>query len=257
VKAVILAGGQGSRLSEETIARPKPMVDIGGRPILWHIMKGYAVHGVQEFIICLGYKGYMIKEYFAQYALHHSDVTFDLGRHETEIHSVRAEPWIVTLVDTGLETNTGGRLKRVMRYLREESEFCLTYGDGVSDLDITRQLDFHRKHGRLATVTGVRPIGRFGSLEVDGDRVTAFAEKPDADDAWINGGFFILSPRIEDLLESDNTIWEGDPLQELALKDELRVFKHRGFWHPMDTMRDRHVLESLWNSGRAPWRTWA
>jgi glucose-1-phosphate cytidylyltransferase len=220
-------------------------------------MKGYAAHGIEQFIICLGYKGYMIKEYFAQYALHQSDVTLDLSRNETRIHSKRAEPWLVTLIDTGLESNTGGRIKRVMPYLRDEPEFCLTYGDGVSDLDITQQIAFHRSHKKLATVTGVVPSGRFGSLEVDEDKVTSFAEKSESEDAWINGGFFILSPRVEEFIEHDQTIWERDPLERLAREDELRVFKHRGFWHPMDTMRDRNILEELWNRGDPPWRTWA
>ena len=256
MKAVILAGGYGTRLSEETVLRPKPMVEIGGRPILWHIMKGYAAHGIQDFIICLGYKGYLIKEYFSQYALHLSDVTFDLGRGETKIHIKRAEPWRVSLVDTGVESNTGGRLKRVMEYLRDDSEFCFTYGDGVTDLDITRLIAFHRSHKKLATVTGVLPVSHYGSLEIEEDRVTGFVEKPEIADGWINGGFFILHPKVEEFIGGDDTIWEREPLEKLAREDELRVFRHRGFWQPMDTVRDRNLLESLWNGGNPPWRTW-
>lgn len=256
MKAVILAGGLGSRLGDETVARPKPMVEIGGKPILWHIMKGYAAHGVREFIVCLGYKGYVIKEYFSQYFLHMSDVTFDLARNEMQVHQRRAEDWKVTLVDTGVDTNTGGRLKRVAPLVAEDKSFCLTYGDGVSDIDITRLVEFHNRHGKLATVTGVLPPARFGSLRIEGDVVTAFAEKPELDDAWINGGFFVLSPKVADLIDGDLTVWEEEPLQILAQQGQLKAFLHRGFWQPMDTARDRNHLEALWKGGNPPWQTW-
>jgi glucose-1-phosphate cytidylyltransferase len=256
VKAVILAGGLGSRLSEETTLRPKPMVEIGGKPILWHIMKIYAAHGVEEFVVCLGYKGYVIKEWFANYALHTSDVTFDMRSGEMEVHKSTTEPWRVTLVETGAQTMTGGRLKRVLPYVGGEP-FCLTYGDGVADVDITSLVAHHRKHGRLATVTAVQPPGRFGSLEVDGDAVRRFAEKPRGDGAWINGGFFVCEPGVGASIAGDDTKWEEEPLRDIAERGELTVYEHRGFWQAMDTMRDRNELQSQWESGRAPWCTWA
>jgi glucose-1-phosphate cytidylyltransferase len=256
VKAVILAGGLGSRLSEETVTRPKPMVEIGGKPILWHIMKIYAAHGVEEFIICLGYRGYMVKEYFANYFLHTCDITLDLAGGGMEIHRSAAEPWRVTLVDTGEQTMTGGRLRRVLPYLEGEDAFCLTYGDGVADIDIGALLDFHRAEGRLATVTAVQPPGRFGAMRIEGSSVAAFEEKPRGDGAWMNGGFFVLSPEVASYLESDATVWEQAPLRGLARDGQLSSFRHDGFWHPMDTLRDRNELEQLWASGRAPWRSW-
>jgi glucose-1-phosphate cytidylyltransferase len=256
MKAVILAGGYGSRLSEETSLRPKPMVEIGGHPILWHIMKIYTAHGITDFIICLGYKGYVIKEFFAQYALHTSDVTFDMRTQQMHVHEQRSEPWRVTLVDTGLDTQTGGRLKRIIQYVKDEPEFCLTYGDAVAAVDIAALIDFHRRHGRLATVLGVRPPGRFGSLHVEGDTVTSFLEKPDADGGWINGGFFVLDPKVTEFIESDAAVWEREPLERLAAQRELKVFHHNGFWQPMDTLRDRTVLDGLWVGGNAPWRAW-
>jgi glucose-1-phosphate cytidylyltransferase len=256
LKAVILAGGMGTRISEETSSRPKPMVEIGGRPILWHIMKIYSAHGVREFVVCLGYKGYLIKEYFANYFLHMSDVTFDMTSNRMEVHQNSAEPWRVTLVDTGEGTQTGGRLRRVRDHLRGESEFCFTYGDGVADIDIGASLAFHRAHGRLATVTGVQPPGRFGALDLDGDKVNSFVEKPQGDGAWINGGFFVLSPQTIDLIEDDAGIWERDAMGQLSAAGELRVYKHTGFWQPMDTLRDRNHLEELWQSGKAPWKQW-
>jgi glucose-1-phosphate cytidylyltransferase len=257
VKAVILAGGVGSRLAEETASRPKPMVEIGGKPMLWHIMKIYAAHGIDEFVVCLGYRGYMIKEYFANYFLHTCDVTFDFtsGHGAMEVHRSEAEPWKVTLVDTGEDTNTGGRLKRVLPYLNGE-DFCFTYGDGVSDLDIGATIEFHRAHGRAATVTAVQPGGRFGALRIDGDQVRGFAEKPRGDGGWINGGFFVLSPRAVDLVAGDATVWEAEPLRELADRGELRSYRHDGFWYAMDTVRDRNHLEDLWAGGDAPWKVW-
>jgi glucose-1-phosphate cytidylyltransferase len=255
MKAVILAGGTGTRLSEETDLKPKPMIEIGGKPILWHIMKIYSGHGINEFVVCLGYKGYMIKEYFANYYLHMCDVTFDITQNKTEVHQSSAEPWKVTLIDTGDTTQTGGRIKRALAYLDDE-DFCLTYGDGVSDADITASLDFHSSHGRLATMTAVQPPGRFGALEVDGDVVRGFHEKPEGDGGWINGGFFVLSPKIGDYIEGDESIWEREPLEGLARDGQLASFRHEGFWHPMDTLRDKRYLESLWESGRAPWKTW-
>jgi glucose-1-phosphate cytidylyltransferase len=252
MKAVILAGGLGSRISEETEVRPKPMIEIGAKPILWHIMKIYAAHGISDFVVCLGYKGYVIKEFFANYYLHSCDVTFDLARNSVEIHQSAAEPWRVTLVDTGDETMTGGRLRRVMGYVAGE-EFCLTYGDGVADIDISRLVRFHRDQGTLATVTAVQPPGRFGALEVDGRRVTGFAEKPHGDGGWINGGFFVLSPEVERYLGDDTTVWEREPLEGLARDGELSVFQHEGFWQPMDTQRDMRQLQALWDSGEAPW----
>ena len=256
MKAVILAGGYGSRLSEETTVRPKPMVEIGGQPILWHIMKMYTVAGITEFIVCLGYKGYVIKEFFAQYALHTSDVTFDMRNKTMHVHEQRSEPWCVTLVDTGLETLTGGRLKRVIPYVGGEEAFCLTYGDAVADVNIAELVAFHKSHGRQATVVGVRPPGRFGNLQIEDDVVTNFVEKPDGDGGWINGGFFVLSPQVGDLIDGDHVTWERYPLEELARRGELRAFLHEGFWQPMDTLRDRNVLEGLWAGGKPPWRTW-
>ena len=256
MKAVILAGGLGTRISEETHLRPKPMIEVGGRPILWHILKMYSAHGVQEFIICCGYKGYLIKEYFANYFLHMSDVTFDMQHNQMEVHQRKAEPWRVTLVDTGEDTMTGGRLKRVARYLEGDEAFCFTYGDGVSDLDISASIDFHQQHGRLATVTAVQPPGRYGALKLDETRVTGFAEKPRGDGGLINGGFFVLSPRCIDLIDSDATSWEVEPLAQLAAMDQLRAFRHDGFWQPMDTLREKTLLEELWTSGRAPWKVW-
>jgi glucose-1-phosphate cytidylyltransferase len=256
MKAVILAGGLGTRLAEETVVRPKPMIEVGGKPILWHIMKIYAAHGVNDFIVCLGYKGYMIKEYFANYFLHSSDVTFDLAKNTTEIHQNNAEPWRVTLVDTGENTQTGGRIKRVARHLGTE-DFCMTYGDGVADVDITALIAAHRASGRQATVTAVQPPGRFGSLEMDGAQVRGFREKPPGDGGWINGGFFVLSPRVLDHITDDGTYWEREPMERLAGDNQLGSFKHDGFWRPMDTLRDKTVLEELWAAGKAPWKVWA
>lgn len=256
VKAVILAGGVGSRLMEETSVRPKPMVELGGKPMLWHIMKLYSYHGINEFIICLGYRGYVIKEYFANYLMHGSDVTIDLETKSVEVHEHRAEPWRVTLVDTGAETQTGGRLLRIRKYLRADDAFCMTYGDGVGNVDIEGSIRFHREHGRLATVTATQPPGRFGVLETDGSRVVRMTEKPLGDGAWINGGFFVLSPGVFDRIEGDSTPWEAGPMTRLAEEDQLRAWRHTQFWHPMDTLRDRLYLEDLWNTGRAPWRVW-
>jgi glucose-1-phosphate cytidylyltransferase len=257
MKAVILAGGLGSRLSEETIARPKPMVEIGGKPMLWHIMKIYAAHGIDEFIVCLGYRGYMIKEFFANYYLHTCDITFDLAGGDMEVHRSSTEPWKVTLIDTGQHTMTGGRLRRVLPYLEDEEAFCLTYGDGVADIDIGALVDFHQAHGRLATVTAVQPPGRFGAMRLDGAAVEAFEEKPRGDGAWMNGGFFVLGPQVGRYLAGDETVWEQEPLQRLAADGELSCYRHDGFWHPMDTLRDRNVLEQLWADGSAPWATWS
>ena len=256
MKAVILAGGLGTRISEETHLRPKPMIEIGGRPILWHILKLYSSHGINDFVICCGYRGYVIKEYFANYFLHMSDVTFDLENNRMEVHERKAEPWRVTLVDTGEETMTGGRLKRVAVHLANEESFCFTYGDGLADVDIGALVDFHRANGKMATVTGVRPPGRYGAIEREGARVTAFAEKPRGDGGLINGGFFVLSPACLEMIEGDDTSWESDPLVELAARDEMMVYEHTGFWQPMDTLRDKNHLESLWNNGRAPWKVW-
>jgi glucose-1-phosphate cytidylyltransferase len=256
MKAVILAGGLGSRLSEETESRPKPMIEIGSKPILWHIMKIYAEHGITDFVVCLGYKGYVIKEFFANYYLHSCDVTFDLARNAVEVHQSKAEPWRVTLVDTGQATMTGGRLGRVLDYVEGE-DFCFTYGDGVADVDVGALVAFHREQGRLATVTAVQPPGRFGALEIDGERVTGFAEKPPGDSGWINGGFFVLSPGVERYLGGDDTIWEREPLEGLARDGQLAVYEHGGFWQPMDTQRELRQLQAMWESGRAPWRTWA
>ncbi len=256
MKAVILAGGLGSRLAEETQSRPKPMVEIGGKPILWHILKVYAHFGVTDFVVCLGYRGYMIKEYFANYHLHMGDVTIDLARGAMEVHQSSAEPWRVTLVDTGDATETGGRIKRVMPYVRDEEAFFLTYGDGLADLDITATLAFHRAHGRAATVTAVQPPGRFGGMALEGNRVRDFIEKPQGDGGWINGGFFVCSPEIGDYIPGDETIWEHGPLEQLAKEGELASFEHRGFFQPMDTVRDQSLLNELWTSGRAPWALW-
>ena len=255
MKAVILAGGLGTRIAEETQVRPKPMVESGGRPILWHIMKIYSAYGIVDFIICLGYKGYLIKEYFANYYLHMADVTFDLSSYDMEVHQHSAEPWRVTLVDTGEKTQTGGRLKRVREYLDDE-DFCFTYGDGVSDLNVGGLVDFHRAQGTLATVTAVQPPGRFGSLDLQGSRIVRFEEKPPGDSAWISGGFFVLSPRVLEYIAGDDTVWERKPMQRLAEEGQMSAFHHRGFWHPMDTLRDRNNLEALWESGRAPWKVW-
>ena len=256
MKVVILAGGLGTRISEETHLKPKPMIEIGGKPMLWHIMKSYSAFGINEFIICCGFKGYVIKEYFANYFLHMSDVTFDMSDNRMVVHHQKAEPWKVTLVDTGEDTLTGGRLKRVESYIKDEEEFCFTYGDGVSDLDIGASILFHRKHGKLATVTAVQPPGRYGALERSGDQVTGFIEKPRGDGGLINGGFFILSPKCISLIEGDFSSWEGDPLNQLAKKNELMAFEHHGFWQPMDTLRDKTLLEDLWTSGQAPWKVW-
>ena len=255
MKAVILAGGFGSRLSEETAVRPKPMVEVGGRPILWHVMKIYSAHGINEFIICLGYKGYMIKEYFANYFLHMSDVTFDMTNNEMEVHEHSAEPWRVTLVDTGEETMTGGRLKRVAEYLDDE-DFCFTYGDGLSNVNIGQKIEFHRSQGTIATLTAVQPPGRFGSLDLAENKIVGFQEKPQGDGGWINGGFFVLSSKALDYIAGDETVWERDPMERLAAEDNLSAFLHRGFWQPMDTLRDKILLEELWASGQAPWKVW-
>jgi glucose-1-phosphate cytidylyltransferase len=256
MKAVILAGGFGTRLSEETGTRPKPMVEIGGKPILWHIMKIYSHYGFNDFIICLGYKGYMIKEYFANYFLHMSDVTMHLAEQRMDVHRQSAEPWHVTLIDTGTATQTGGRLKRILPYVADEPFFAMTYGDGVADIDLAAEIAFHKAHGARGTVTAVRPAKRFGALSVDGDRVATFEEKPEADGGWINGGFFLLSPSVGDLIEGDQTIWEREPMEALTRRNELRAFVHRGFWHPMDTLRDRNFLEDEWERGTARWRVW-
>jgi len=255
MKAVILAGGLGSRLSEETTVRPKPMVEIGGKPILWHIMKIYAAHGVEEFVVCLGYKGYVIKEFFANYHLHTSDLSFDLGRGDVKVHRSSTEPWTVTLVDTGEGTMTGGRLRRALPYLGDD-DFCFTYGDGLADIDITALIAYHREQGALATVTVVQPPGRFGAVELNGTRVRSFQEKPRGDGAWLNGGFFVLSPGVGSYLDGDATVWEGEPLSRLAVEGQLASFRHLGFWQAMDTLRDRNQLGQLWDSGRAPWQVW-
>ncbi len=255
MKAVILAGGRGTRISEETHLRPKPMIEIGGRPLLWHIMKIYSAHGVNDFVICCGYRGYLIKEYFANYVLHMSDVTFDMGQNQMDVHQQNAEPWRVTLVDTGDDTLTGGRLKRVADYLQGEDVFCFTYGDGLADVDVAASIEFHREHGKLATVTAVPPPGRYGALELDGSRVRGFTEKPSGD-GLINGGYFVLSPGCLDRIAGDDTSWEAGPLMGLAADGELMAFAHTGFWQPMDTLREKTLLESLWESGRAPWKVW-
>jgi glucose-1-phosphate cytidylyltransferase len=253
MKAVILAGGLGTRISEESHLKPKPMIEIGGRPILWHIMKIYSHWGINDFVICLGYRGYVIKEYFANYFLHMSDVTFDMSQNRMTVHQRNAEPWKVTLVDTGADTLTGGRLKRVQRYL-DDGAFCFTYGDGVSDIDLGKLLDFHRAHGRLATLTAIQPPGRYGAVLIDKERVTSFQEKPAGDGAWVNGGFFVLQPSVIDFIEGDSTSWESEPLIKLAVDDQLRAYQHDGFWQAMDTLRDKNQLEELWQSNRAPWK---
>jgi len=256
MKAVILAGGLGTRISEETHLRPKPMIEIGGRPILWHIMKMYTAYGVNEFIVCCGYRGYVIKEYFANYFLHMSDVTFDMEQNRMEVHQRHAEPWRVTLVDTGEQTLTAGRLKRVARYIEDEEAFFFTYGDGVADIDMAAQLAFHRGHGKWATVASVLPPGRYGALLTEGDRVAGFLEKPRGDGGRINGGFFVLSPNVLGHIEGDASSWEGEPLARLAREGQLMAFAHRGFWQPMDTLRDKNLLEELWAGGAAPWKVW-
>ncbi len=256
MKAVILAGGLGTRISEETTLRPKPMIEIGGKPVLWHVMKAYAHWGINDFIICCGYKGYMIKEYFHNYSLHMSDVTIDLRADSLTVHRSDVEPWSITLVDTGSETQTGGRLKRVRRYLDDGETFCFTYGDGLSDVDVSKAIEFHRNAGTLATLTAVQPPGRFGQLEMSEQRITSFREKPPGDGAWINGGYFVLNPKVIDYIEGDDTPWERSPMEALAAQGNLAAWVHRGFWHPMDTMRDKIYLEGLWASGRAPWKVW-
>jgi glucose-1-phosphate cytidylyltransferase len=257
MKAVILAGGFGTRLSEETVLRPKPMVEVGGRPLLWHLMKYYSSYGIDDFVICCGYRGYVIKEYFANYFLHMSDVTFDMAGNTMEVHERHAEPWRVTLVDTGENTMTGGRLRRVARYVEDEPEFCLTYGDGLADVDLDALVALHRREGRMATVTAVRPPGRYGTIEREGTRATAFTEKPPGDGASINGGFFVLSPACLDRIDGDDTPWEAEPLRGLAADGQLTVHEHEGFWQPVDTLRELRLLEDLWRTGDAPWRRWA
>ncbi|OIQ63862.1 glucose-1-phosphate cytidylyltransferase [mine drainage metagenome] len=255
MKAVILAGGLGTRISEETSTRPKPMIEIGGKPILWHIMKSYSAHGIHDFIICCGYKGYVIKEYFANYFLHMSDVTFDIRNNKMEVHQRSAEPWRVTLVDTGEGTMTGGRIKRVAEHIGDE-DFCCTYGDGVSDVNITELIAFHRQQGKLATLTTTQPPGRFGAINFEGNSVTSFQEKPQGDGGWINGGFFVLSPKVLDYIKGDSTIWEREPMEKIASEGQMSAYFHTGFWQPMDTLRDKNHLEELWASGKAPWKTW-
>ena len=254
MKALILAGGLGTRISEESNLRPKPMIEIGGKPIIWHIMKMYSSNGINDFVICCGYKGYVIKEYFANYFLHMTDVTIDMTKNSIEVHHKKAEPWKVTLVDTGELTQTGGRMKRVTDYI--DSDFCMTYGDGVSSINIAKSIEFHKQHGKLATMAAVQPPGRFGALDINGSTINAFLEKPQGDGGWINGGFFVLSPRVLDLIENDSTIWERKPLEHLAQQGQLEAFFHSGFWQPMDTLRDKNHLEELWSSGSAPWKSW-
>lgn len=255
MKTVILAGGLGTRISEETHLRPKPMIELGGKPVLWHIMKIYSAHGLTDFIICCGYKGYVVKEYFANYFLHMSDVTFDFTDNKMIVHEKKAEPWKVTLVDTGEHTQTGGRLKRIKKYL-DDDVFCFTYGDGLSDVNINELVEFHRKQNTLATVTAIQPLGRFGALDVNNDKIVRFEEKPQLNESWINGGYFVLSPKVLDYIEDDFTIWERDPIEQLAKEGQLSAFKHSGFWKPMDTLRDKNVLEELWQSDTAPWKIW-
>lgn len=256
MKAVILAGGLGTRISEETHLKPKPMIEIGGMPILWHIMKLYSAHGINDFVVCCGYKGYVIKEYFANYFLHMSDVTFDMEKNEMQVHQRKAEPWRVTLVDTGEETLTGGRLKRVADYVKDEEAFCFTYGDGVADVDISKLVAFHHHHKKHATVTAVQPPGRYGALKVEQHKVEGFAEKPKGDGGWINGGFFVLSPECLQYISGDKSSWEGAPLAQLAKDGQLMAYQHAGFWQPMDTLREKNMLEDLWQSGKAPWKVW-
>jgi glucose-1-phosphate cytidylyltransferase len=256
LKAVILAGGLGTRISEETHLKPKPMIEIGGKPILWHIMKTYSAHGVNDFVICCGYKGYLIKEYFANYFLHMSDVTFDMADNRMMVHQKKAEPWRVTLVDTGEDTLTGGRLKRIADHIKDEEKFCFTYGDGVSNVDIRASIEFHQRHGKLATVTAVSPPGRYGALERSGNQVTGFVEKPRGDGGLINGGYFVLSPKCLELVDGDEISWEGTPLTRLASMGQMMLFEHQGFWQPMDTLREKNLLEELWVSGKAPWKIW-
>lgn len=256
MKALILAGGFGSRISEESAVKPKPIIEIGGRPILWHIMKIYSAHGINEFVICLGYKGYLIKEYFANYFLHMSDVTIDMAHNKMEVHQNNAEPWRVTLVDTGESTMTGGRIRRVRAYLGNE-DFCATYGDGVGDVDITRLIAFHKRQGTWATLTATQPPGRFGALGFDGEKISSFQEKPTGDGGWINGGFFVLSPKVIDLIDGDHILWEREPMERLATMGQLSAYKHHGFWQPMDTLRDKNHLEELWATGKAPWKVWS
>lgn len=255
MKAVILAGGLGTRISEETQLKPKPMIEIGGRPILWHILKIYSAHGINDFVICAGYKGYVVKEYFANYFLHMSDVTFDMEKNSMEVHQRRSEPWKVTVVDTGDDTMTGGRIKQVARFIGDET-FCMTYGDGVADVNIRRLVDFHRSSKKKATLTAVQPPGRFGMLDVNGDAVSGFVEKPVGDGGWVNGGFFVLEPPVLDYISSNSCIWEREPLEQLSREGQLGAFKHQGFWHAMDTLRDKLHLEHLWDSGQAPWKVW-
>jgi len=254
MKAVILAGGLGTRISEESVSRPKPMIEIGGQPILWHILKMYSQHGINDFIVCCGYKGYVIKEYFANYFLHMSDVTFDMTANTMEVHHKKAEPWRVTLVDTGDATQTGGRIKRIADYI--DDDFCMTYGDGLGAVNISQLLEFHKQHGKWATMTAVQPPGRFGALEMEGTQINSFLEKPKGDGGWINGGFFVLKPQVLDLIAGDHVLWEKEPLEHLAKQSQLQAFFHSGFWQPMDTLRDKNHLEGLWASGRAPWKTW-
>ncbi|MCF7988425.1 MAG: glucose-1-phosphate cytidylyltransferase [Methylovulum sp.] len=257
MKAVILAGGFGTRISEDTSSRPKPMIEIGGKPILWHILKTYSHHGINDFIICCGYKGYVIKEYFANYFLHMSDITFDMSNNSMEVHQKNAEPWKVTLVDTGENTMTGGRLKRVRDYLTDDEDFCFTYGDGVGDVDITATINFHKQQNTLATLSAMQPPGRFGALSLSNNKVHGFQEKPQGDGGWINGGFFIMSPKVIDYIEGDHTVWEKEPMERLAKADQLSAYFHNGFWQPMDTLRDKVHLEELWQAGKAPWKVWA
>lgn len=256
MKAVILAGGLGTRLSEETTLKPKPMVEVGGKPILWHIMKIYSFYGVNDFIICCGYKGYIIKEYFANYFLHQSDVTFDMHTNEMIVHKKRAEPWRITLIDTGEDTMTGGRLKRVEDYVKDEEAFCFTYGDGIGNVNIKELIDFHKDHGKQATLTATYPPGRFGAIDIANSQILSFTEKPKGDGAMINGGFFVLSPKVIERIKDDSTVWEQTPLMDLAKNGELMAFKHEGFWLPMDTLRDKQKLQELWESGKAPWKIW-
>ena len=257
MKAILLAGGLGTRISEESHLKPKPMIEIGGKPILWHIMKIYSEHGINDFIICCGYKSYVIKEYFTNYFLHMSDLTVDMTNNSLEVHEQNAEPWKVTLIETGLNTQTGGRLKRVSKYLEDDETFCLTYGDGVSNINISKSIEFHKEHGKLATMAAVQPPGRFGALKLVGKAITNFQEKPIGEGSWINGGFFVMSPKILDYIEDDKTILEGEPLQRLAQENELMAFKHNGFWKPMDTLRDKIQLEEMWKNNCAPWKSWS